>query len=244
MDANSMARRLAAAMVAALIALAAPAVFPAAAWALPPTGLPPPPPAPRPTPAASPTPGAAPTAAPAAATITEPVFPITASQFDSLTNGTGGQMKTDVSIGANGALTATTSTHEMTMLHGFTGGVSVMLTDDRTVLWVSPVHYFNVDGTLSGHSDRTDTWSENVPAALLPAVRGVAIVHIAKAPDFPGAVTVGELMHNASALVGSAVGHAVTEIGTILHQIVGTSANDTAVGVADLTKIATRTVKK
>lgn len=237
MNANSIVRRLAT-RGAALSAVAALALLPAAAGALPQTPVPPPAPVPRSTPVA------APTTAPGTAMVIAPVFPITASQFDSLANGTGGQMTTGLTIGANGTLAATTATHEMTLLHGFTGGVSVVLTDDHTVLWASPVHYFAVDGTLSGHSDRTDSWSENVPAALLPAVRGVAIVHIAKAPDFPGASTVGAVMGGATALLGSAVGHAASEIGALCHQIVGLSARDTAVGAADLKKIVTTTVKK
>jgi len=230
----------------ALVALAAVAALPVAAGALPKTG-PPVPVAPSLSPVPKPAPTATATKSPTPAgetTVTVPVFPITASQSDSLANGTGGQMKTDVSITANGGLAATTTTHEMTMLHGFDGGVSVVLTDDGKILWASPVHYFSIDGTLLGRSDRTDTWNENVPAALLPAVRGVAIVHIAKAWSIPGAATVGTVMGGATRLLGSAVGHATAELAAFTGQIVGLSVRDTAVGTANLVKIVTTTIRK
>ena len=92
----------------------------------------------------------------------------------------------------------------------------------------------------SGHNNRVDTWHEKIPPTLLPAVRGVAIVHIAKTWSLFGAATaVGTVMSGASELLGRTIGHASSEVGTALGQIVNISATDTAVGVTELKKIAT-----
>jgi hypothetical protein len=106
----------------------------------------------------------------------QPVFPISASQFNDL-SGSGGQMTTDVTIFASGLLNAVTETHEMTVLRGFNGAVAVLLLDqNQTQLWVSATQNFGVDGTALGTSDRHDNWSDNVPSAILPQVRYIAII--------------------------------------------------------------------
>jgi hypothetical protein len=86
-------------------------------------------------------------------------------------------MTTDVSIQASGLLNAVTHTHEMTLFRGFNGAVAVLLLDQNQLqLWISQTQNFGVDGSLIGRSDRYDNWQDNVPTALLPQVRYIAII--------------------------------------------------------------------
>ncbi|HEX6501968.1 MAG TPA: hypothetical protein VF011_01885 [Terriglobales bacterium] len=105
-----------------------------------------------------------------------PAFPITASQDDNFA-GTGGRMHTDASIYSSGLMNAVTHTWEVTDLRGFKGAVAVAVFDEnRTTLWVSATQRFGVDGRWIGTSDRTDNWSETVPAEFVPKVRYIAIL--------------------------------------------------------------------
>lgn len=105
-----------------------------------------------------------------------PQFPITATRFDSLP-GCGGHMNTTATIFSDGLLNAVTRTWEDTDLRGFEGAVAVAVLDqNQNQLWVSATHKFGVDGKWIGTSDRTDNWSDNVPAEILPDVRYIAII--------------------------------------------------------------------
>jgi hypothetical protein len=106
-----------------------------------------------------------------------PKFPITKSQSNSFEHGSGGLMDTTVTIAASGALTAATRTREVTALHGFEGAVAVAVTNQNLdLLWVSPTQRFGVDGRDIGRSDRTDDWNAQIPPAILPQIRKVAII--------------------------------------------------------------------
>jgi hypothetical protein len=105
-----------------------------------------------------------------------PVFPIVASRDDNFP-GSGGFMHTDVSIYASGVLNAVTHTWEVTDLRGFRGAVAATVLDgNQTPLWVSATQHYSVDGRWIGTSDRTDNWSDTVPASVLPDIRYIAIV--------------------------------------------------------------------
>lgn len=106
----------------------------------------------------------------------QPRFPITTSRDDSFP-GCGGHMHTDVNIASSGALNAVTRTWEDTILRGFRGAVAVAVTDQNLKpLWVSPTQLYGVDGSIFGTHDRTENWNAQVPAAVLPQVRKIAII--------------------------------------------------------------------
>ena len=106
----------------------------------------------------------------------QPSFPITASQ-DNNFPGSGGFMHTDATIYASGLLNAVTHTWEVTDLRGFRGAVAVALLDQsQNSIWVSATQHYGVDGRWIGTSDRTDNWNDNVPAAILPNARYIAII--------------------------------------------------------------------
>ncbi len=105
-----------------------------------------------------------------------PQFPITVSRFDSF-SGCGGHMNSTATIYATGLLNVVTRTWEDTELRGFAGAVAVSVLDqNQNSLWVSATQKYGVDGTWVGTSDRTDNWSDSVPAEILPNVRFVAII--------------------------------------------------------------------
>ncbi|HLJ26855.1 MAG TPA: hypothetical protein VKY85_09110 [Candidatus Angelobacter sp.] len=111
---------------------------------------------------------------------TQPAFPIQASQHDSFP-GSGGLMDTTVTINKNGDgsghLNAVTHIWEITQLRGFRGSVAVVLLDEnKNSLWVSHTETYGVDGKMLGTSDRTENWSDTVPAPLLTSVRFLAII--------------------------------------------------------------------
>jgi len=104
-------------------------------------------------------------------------FPINASQEDPI-NGIG-YMHTEVSIASSGQLTAATHTWSAKDMEGFHGSVAAVLLDEnRTLLWVSQTQSYGVDGKhvpFGGPSDRTDNWSDTVPAQILRQARYLAI---------------------------------------------------------------------
>ena len=51
-----------------------------------------------------------------------------------------------------------------------------VLDGNKTKLWVSPTQLYGVDGKWIGTSDRTANWSANIPAAILPSIRYLAII--------------------------------------------------------------------
>lgn len=113
-------------------------------------------------------------------TVTVPAFPITASRQDQFPN-TGGSMNTQINITKNsdgsGHLNAVTHTWEVTMLRGYRGSVAVAVLDgNQNALWVSGTQSYGVDGTAIGTHDRTDNWTDTIPAQILPNVRYVAII--------------------------------------------------------------------
>lgn len=112
--------------------------------------------------------------------VVQPAFPISDSQDDNFP-GSGGYMHTDVTITKNGDgsghLNAVTHIWEVTKLRGFRGSVAVAVLDEnKQRLWVSGTQTYGVDGTMIGTHDRTENWSDTVPAQLLPGVRYLAII--------------------------------------------------------------------
>ena len=112
--------------------------------------------------------------------VTHPVFPIQASQHDSF-SGSGGLMDTTVTITRNGDgsghVNAVTHIWEITDLRGFRGSVAVCVLDgNQKPLWISATQTYGVDGKWIGTSDRTENWTDTVPAQVLNQVRFLAII--------------------------------------------------------------------
>jgi hypothetical protein len=113
-----------------------------------------------------------------------PKFPIEFTQGPDVISGTGGAMTSAVTIDASGRLSVVTTTVENEQFRGFTGGVVVLIAGaDNQKMWASGTHAFGVDGKASsffsgGNSDRTDSWSDQIPANLLPLIRYVYVHHM------------------------------------------------------------------
>lgn len=104
------------------------------------------------------------------------MLPITHSQSDNIAGGT---MQTSITLYETGRLDGVTRTFTKVKLRGFTGGASVVITDPNGhVLWGSEMHSFRVDGSYIGNSDRTDSWSEQVPSEVIIHAGGAAIIHL------------------------------------------------------------------
>uniref|UniRef100_A0A914XPQ9 Uncharacterized protein n=1 Tax=Plectus sambesii TaxID=2011161 RepID=A0A914XPQ9_9BILA len=89
-----------------------------------------------------------------------------------------GEMETSFSIDDNGLLSAQTRTWSSDKAKGFTGGVFIALFDEtRSVQWNTEQKQYGVNGKWLGKSDRTDTWTEQVPTDVLPNIKYFAIVH-------------------------------------------------------------------
>jgi hypothetical protein len=140
-------------------------------------------------------------------------FPIHASQDDPI-HGVG-FMHTDVTIDASGRLTATTHTWSGNDFQGFHGSVAaVLLGQNRNLLWVSQTQSFGVDGKhvpFGGPSDRTDSWNDSVPAALLNQARFLAITQRWN----PKPVALNDIANWLQGL-GNGIGN---ELNSILHTI-------------------------
>jgi hypothetical protein len=105
----------------------------------------------------------------------KPVFPIRTTQTDSFST-VGGHLTTDVTIFADGTLSASTAASEDTLLRGFRGGaVALLLDGQHNILWGSQTIEVGVDGSLIGTSKRIVNWTAQVPAAVLDQTRYVAV---------------------------------------------------------------------
>lgn len=94
-----------------------------------------------------------------------------------------GHMNTSVILSETGRLDGQTRTWTSDTLSGFEGGVLVVIADIRgKILWTSTLHKYGVNGTAQGHSDRTETWSETVPDAVMnnAAVLAIAQQNVGK----------------------------------------------------------------
>ena len=107
-------------------------------------------------------------------------FPIGGEQEDRVKKGKEGKrslMKTSFSLNSSGKLTATTRTWTERKYWGFTGGVTIVLTDaSKNPIWYSQTQRYGVDGRKIGRNDRTETWQATVPKNILDRVGGYAIV--------------------------------------------------------------------
>lgn len=109
-------------------------------------------------------------------------FPISVSQDDHFPD-SGGYMHTEANISrtsdGSGQLTARTHTWEVTDFRGFRGSVAVAVFDgSKALLWVSKTLNYGVDGRMvpfGGPSDRTEDWTDTIPAQDLSRARYVAI---------------------------------------------------------------------
>lgn len=105
---------------------------------------------------------------------TKPAFPIKGSRHDDVANG---HMQTDFTLDAGGNLNAVTRWWTNVKLKGFTGSVTVVLTDsNRRALWASNPQTHGVDGEWVGDDDRHENWSASVPSNIINEVRGYAIL--------------------------------------------------------------------
>jgi hypothetical protein len=144
-------------------------------------------------------------------------FPVRKSQEDPI-NGIG-YMHTDITINRNadgsGQLAATTHTWSAKDFEGFHGSVALaVLNQNRGLLWVSHTESYGVDGKhvpFGGPSDRTDRWSDAIPAGALGQMKYLAI----KQRWNPKAVTPDDIA-NWLRGVGNNVGN---ELGSILQAV-------------------------
>jgi hypothetical protein len=105
---------------------------------------------------------------------TKPAFPIKGSRHDDVA---GGHMQTDFTLDAAGTLSAVTRWWTNVKLTGFTGSVTVVLTDgDGRALWAANPQTHGVDGEWVGDDDRHENWSATVPSSVLDQVHGYAIL--------------------------------------------------------------------
>lgn len=111
-------------------------------------------------------------------TLADPKLPIIQSQGPDPIGGIG-YMQTHITISRNGdgtgALIAGTHTWSAKEFEGFHGSVAVVALDqNQRLLWVSATQTYGVDGKCC-HSDRTDSWSETIPAQVLNQTAYIAI---------------------------------------------------------------------
>ena len=87
-------------------------------------------------------------------------------------------METHFTIDNNGGLFAKTRTWSKSYWHGFTGGVMICLLDDqKNPTWCSDDHHYGVNGKLLSKSDRTDTWSTQIPMEKLQDAKAYSVSH-------------------------------------------------------------------
>lgn len=95
----------------------------------------------------------------------------------------GDYMQSDVTLSqapSGGLIYAKTVIWTKNKFDGFTGGVEVVLLDEReNVLYVSQLHKYGVNGKYipGAPSSRTETWSDAVPTEVMAQAKKIAIVH-------------------------------------------------------------------
>jgi hypothetical protein len=104
-------------------------------------------------------------------------FPLRGSRFTEL--GDHRRMETNITISNNGRIDGVTRIWTAAKWTGFTGSVAVALTDRAgNRLYVTNPQSWGVDcKRCPGPSNRTQSWSDTVPANLLSQVGGYAILH-------------------------------------------------------------------
>lgn len=87
-------------------------------------------------------------------------------------------MKTDITISDTRRIDGVTRTWTTRTTSGFVGVVEVILTDkDGNILYITSQQRFAVEGKWIGSSDRTDSWSVDIPADVpMDKITGYAIV--------------------------------------------------------------------
>jgi hypothetical protein len=79
---------------------------------------------------------------------------------------------------ANGHIDAMTRTRTLTMFGGFVGGVQMILEDaNGYTIGATKTHTFGVDGTVTGRSDRSEYWTEELDSALASRVAAIHVQH-------------------------------------------------------------------
>ena len=92
--------------------------------------------------------------------------------------GAGHFMDTSATLRDGGHIDATTRTRTVTWLGGYHGGVMLMFYDAGNVaIGSSNEHDFGVDGTITGHSDRTDYWGEDIDPGVAGRTARFDIFH-------------------------------------------------------------------
>ena len=103
-------------------------------------------------------------------------FPIKGSRYDDIEGG--GHMQTDFTLDAGGKLNGVTRWWTNRKLNGFTGSITVVLTDgNKKPLWAMDTKTHGVDGEWIGDDDRHENWDTTVPSGIIGQVRGYAILH-------------------------------------------------------------------
>jgi hypothetical protein len=109
-----------------------------------------------------------------------PEYPIRGNREQNIYTGySGHHMQTNFQLSSDGTLSGTTRTWSNNELTGFHGAVAVTFLDaNGQALYVAHKEY-GVDcaGFWCGADDRTEAWVEQVPAAVLPKIRGYLIEH-------------------------------------------------------------------
>lgn len=106
-------------------------------------------------------------------------FPVIDHKKSEINGKSSWKMTTDVTVSINGRMDGKTKTKSSEALRGFTGGVEVVLTDRAgNILYQTRLRTYGVNGTTQGGGgQRTETWSETVPAEALNKVSAVVIHH-------------------------------------------------------------------
>jgi hypothetical protein len=104
-------------------------------------------------------------------------FPLQGSKLTEL--GEHRRMETNITISKNGSIDGVTRTWTAAKWTGFTGSVTVVITDRAgNRLYVTNPQSYGVDcKRCPGPSNRTQSWTDTIPANVLSKVGGYAIIH-------------------------------------------------------------------
>jgi len=131
-----------------------------------------------------------------------PSFPLTGSAPETRV-GREQYITTNITISNTRRIDGVTRTRTTRNTNGFVGVVEVILTDkDGNILYITSQQRFAVEGKWLGSSDRTDSWSVNIPAEVpLDKITGYVIVQ-RNSPPRSFLETLGSIQKVAEAIKG------------------------------------------
>lgn len=124
-------------------------------------------------------------------------FPVTDSKESKINGNSSWKMWTEVTVSNSGRIDGKTRIKSSEAARGFTGGVEVVLTDRAgNIQHQTQLRTYGVNGTaMGGKSERTENWSETVPAEALNKVSAVVVYHSYE-PKFRLAAGLGWIKDN------------------------------------------------